>query len=93
MSSYLLSEVPANEVASTFTILTPKTSGKKRITAKFKSRELNDADGLVNIEVSEDYDDNNNIERNVTLDGNNNEDDSIGENEIGMSRMNRMYAV
>ena len=90
--------VPSNEVASTFTILTPKTSGKKRITAKFRSRELNDVDGMVNIEVNEDYDDNNNIERNYLFNddnSNNNtniDDNSINrDNDINMNRINRMY--
>lgn len=73
--------VPANEVASTFAILTPKSAGKKRITAKFKSLELNDVDGMAAISVAEDTDGNNNIERNVIIDDNNNEDE-LPENDI-----------
>lgn len=81
ISLFLHSIVPANEVASTFAILTPKSAGKKRITAKFKSLELNDVDGMAAISVAEDTDGNNNIERNVIIDDNNNEDE-LPENDI-----------
>lgn len=81
--------VPANEVASTFAILTPRTAGKKRITAKFKSRELNDVDGMGAISVAEDLDDNS-MERNVILDDNNNEN-SINGNDINMNRLSRIH--
>ena len=81
--------VPAHELASTFAILTPKASGKKRITAKFKSRELNDADGLLAVHVAEDIDDNNNFEPSATLDDNNNEDDNSID--INMNRITRMH--
>lgn len=77
--------MPAHEVASTFAILTPKSAGKKRITAKFKSLELNDVDGMVSISVAEDTDGNNNIERNVIIDDNNNEDE-LAENDINYTR-------
>lgn len=56
------------ELAVAFLLLTPKSAGDKRITAKFKSRELNDVDGYRNVRVSEDFDDNNNVESNVDLD-------------------------
>lgn len=77
-------------MASTFAILTPKSAGKKRITAKFKSLELKDVDGMVSISVAEDTDGNNNIERNVTIDDNNNEDD-LSENDINFTRTNRTH--
>jgi len=79
--------VPANELVSTFTILTPKTPGKKRITAKFKSYELNDVDGMVNIHVADDFDDNNNIESNFSERGDNSMDDI----DINMNRISRMH--
>ncbi|KAH7641779.1 hypothetical protein DERF_008815 [Dermatophagoides farinae] len=56
----LKKNVLPKEQATSFLVITPKTSGDKRITAKFKSRELNDVDGYVNVRVFDDYDDNNN---------------------------------
>ncbi len=82
--------MPANEVASTFAILTPKSAGKKRITAKFKSLELNDVDGMVSISVAEDTDGNNNIGRNVIIDDNNNEGE-LAENDINYTRTHRTH--
>ena len=48
--------VPPGETATGFILLTPKSAGEKRITAKFKSYELNDVDGFKNIRVFEDFD-------------------------------------
>lgn len=66
-----------NDTVSTFAILTPKSSGKKRITAKFVSNELKDSDGMINIIVSDEF--NNNEIYDERIDNNNNNPDD-GEN-------------
>ena len=35
-------------------------AGKKRITAKFRCKELNDIDGVLNVDVAQGYPENNN---------------------------------
>lgn len=77
--------VPSETMVSTFVLLTPNTSGDRRITAKFRSNELNDVDGFVNVTVAEDFDDNNNLEGRSSDDddyNNNNNNDTRRDNRI-----------